>query len=70
MATTLEIQENFPELYMHLDETPVSASSVNKEIDLNDFENYFNTIQALLKEKIRNEKNQLSAYNSKPIKSA
>ena len=53
LVTTMEIKDDFPELYQSLNETPLSDSNDNTAIDLNDLTDYLNTIQILLKGQIR-----------------
>ena len=53
LVTTMEIKDEFPEVYQSLSETPISDSNGNTEIDFNDLTDYLNTIQILLKGQIR-----------------
>lgn len=55
LDTTLEIKDKFPELYSLLKETPLAHTAANNEVDSDDFEQYLNTIQILLEEKVKNE---------------
>lgn len=49
IVTTMELKENFPEIYSNLDESFLYESDDKKELNVNDFEEYLNTIQSHLK---------------------
>ena len=46
---TREIETNYPELYQHLDENPITIPNLsNPKIDSGELESYYNTLKDLL----------------------
>lgn len=49
LVTTMKMKEVIPEVYKHLDETPMFNSVNSKELNSSDFEEYLNTVLSQLK---------------------
>ena len=57
---TSEMESKYPELYKHLNETPLFlGKSPEKEISTKDLENYLNTLKEQLKDYIQTHKAKL-----------
>ena len=51
LATTMVIKDSYPELYRHLDETPLFDSIYKKGLSSTDFEEYLITLQSQLEQR-------------------
>ncbi|UCS93874.1 hypothetical protein KZP23_02230 [Echinicola marina] len=50
---TLKIEQEYPELYQYLDETPITISAeMNAKMDTKNFSDYLNSLKQLLKHHI------------------
>lgn len=48
LTVTMKIKDQFPETYLLLSESPLLFSAENKELNLNDYKEYLNTIESQL----------------------
>lgn len=54
---TMKIEEEYPELYQHLDETPVTIPNLeHPKMDTKSFSDYLESLQELLKHRIEEHK--------------
>ena len=51
LITTIEIMDSYPELYRHLDETPLFDSIYKDGLSSNDFEEYLIALQSQLEQR-------------------
>ena len=49
LIVTMEMKDNYPEVYINLSETPLFDIESQKKLNPNDFKKYLNTIQSQLK---------------------
>ncbi len=55
--TTLDIETNYPELYIYLDENPMTIPNTsNPKMDVKTLENYLQSLKELLSNHIKNHK--------------